>query len=395
MVTPTQLEEWLREVEERPLSGVVIVRLVIQRLKTLTERNEELLSENIQLRSGNRVEEYEKRIANLEYQLNLLRRQFGDLPAGSTLPTPPQVGINLLFYTPTGKVLRMVMPTEAFVSGEKLINFSAESWQATPKTVRILAVTDQEEILFVFNTGRATTLAVSVIPISASPDWTNAYSVDPHASEDLAVAYPVARMTLFDSCVQVSGRGCAKKMMRSAFESHLSKSFIGAGVKQAQDKTACLTLCNAGESLALATREGYLLALPVNSLPYTIEEVIKLSSTDYIVSAFSPAKKTSLAIITQQGKVVHREMGWLETAASFKSHGQAILSPARREAGTRLVGAAALEDKDWLIALHQDGIITAHRAADLFASGAIPHAADLVDVTTLDGKLLSTTRQEV
>jgi hypothetical protein len=47
------------------------------RLRELTERNEELLAENIALENGTRVDEYRKQIAHLEYQLDLLKRRFG------------------------------------------------------------------------------------------------------------------------------------------------------------------------------------------------------------------------------------------------------------------------------------------------------------------------------
>src|SRR5512133_4191717 len=72
-----KIEEWMKEAEARPESAVTIVRLIARRLGELTARNEELLAENIALQNGTRVEEYQKRIAHLEYQLDLLKRRFG------------------------------------------------------------------------------------------------------------------------------------------------------------------------------------------------------------------------------------------------------------------------------------------------------------------------------
>jgi predicted RNase H-like nuclease (RuvC/YqgF family) len=72
-----KIDEWMKEAEERPESAVMIVRLIARRLRELTERDEELLAENIALQNGTRVEEYQKRIAHLEYQLDLLKRRFG------------------------------------------------------------------------------------------------------------------------------------------------------------------------------------------------------------------------------------------------------------------------------------------------------------------------------
>src|SRR5690349_15091230 len=83
-----KIDEWMKEAETRPESAVMIVKLVTKRLRELAERNEELLTENIALQNGTRVEEYQKRIAHLEYQLDLLRRRFGAEEAMLTdLPT--------------------------------------------------------------------------------------------------------------------------------------------------------------------------------------------------------------------------------------------------------------------------------------------------------------------
>src|SRR5919109_3975667 len=96
-----KIDEWMKEVEERPESALTIVRLVTRRLRDLTERNEGLLAENIALQNGTRVEEYQKRIAHLEYQLELLKRRFGadesllaELPMASAETTT----LSLLVY---------------------------------------------------------------------------------------------------------------------------------------------------------------------------------------------------------------------------------------------------------------------------------------------------------
>ena len=89
-----KIDEWMKEAEARPESAVTIVKLVAKRLRELTERNEELLTENIALQNGTRVEDYQKRIAHLEYQLDLLKRRFGadEVAAGRT---PESVGRSL------------------------------------------------------------------------------------------------------------------------------------------------------------------------------------------------------------------------------------------------------------------------------------------------------------
>src|SRR5512132_778564 len=110
-----KIDEWMKEAETRPESAVTIVRLVAKRLRELTERNEELLAENIALQNGTRVEEYQQRIAHLEYQLDLLKRRFGAEEAllaefpGNTVETST---LSLLIYNTYGRVLRIEIDSD-------------------------------------------------------------------------------------------------------------------------------------------------------------------------------------------------------------------------------------------------------------------------------------------
>src|SRR5688500_1317366 len=101
-----KIDEWMKEAEARPESAVTIVKLVAKRLRELTERNEVLLAENIALQNGTRVEEYQKRIAHLEYQLDLLKRRFrADESMLAELPTPSveKSTLSLLIYNNYGR----------------------------------------------------------------------------------------------------------------------------------------------------------------------------------------------------------------------------------------------------------------------------------------------------
>src|SRR5512133_241190 len=105
-----KIEEWMREAEARPESAVTIVRLIARRLGELSDRNEELLTENIALQNGTRVEEYQKRIAHLEYQLDLLKRRFGaDEAALAELPVNRVEAstLSLLIYNAYGRIFRV------------------------------------------------------------------------------------------------------------------------------------------------------------------------------------------------------------------------------------------------------------------------------------------------
>src|SRR5690606_4470818 len=106
-----KIDEWMKEAEERPASAVAIVKLVANRLRELTERNEELLAENIALENGTRVDDYRKQIAHLEYQLDLLKRRFGvddlssvEMPVTATVEDST---LSLLIYNARGRVFRV------------------------------------------------------------------------------------------------------------------------------------------------------------------------------------------------------------------------------------------------------------------------------------------------
>src|SRR5215510_296913 len=111
----TKIEEWMKEAEERPESAVTIVRLIARRLRELSERDEELLAENIALQNGTRVEEYQKRIAHLEYQLDLLKRRFG-VDEGTLVELPTRSAesstLNLLVYNAHGRIFRLELNSE-------------------------------------------------------------------------------------------------------------------------------------------------------------------------------------------------------------------------------------------------------------------------------------------
>ena len=117
-----KIDEWMKEAETRPESAVTIVRLIARRLQELTGRNEELLTENIALQNGTRVEEYQKRIAHLEYQLDLLRRRFGsdesllaELPSASV----ETATLSLLIYNTYGRIFRVELNSDVQALGHK------------------------------------------------------------------------------------------------------------------------------------------------------------------------------------------------------------------------------------------------------------------------------------
>jgi len=379
MITPEQIEEWIRELEERPASGPKLIRGIGNRLRELDSWNQELLADNIALRSEHRVEEYEQRIANLEYQLELLKRQLSGLtPASALTPTVDETPRIPLFHA-SGKVLTPPIPPN-LSPGPLPVQLSAPI-PPGDEPPGLLICSPREEILFVFDSGRSQTLAIA--NIKESLDWDSASVVSPRAGESLVAALPIARLPLADHCVQVSRRGFAKKMMRPSFENFIARGMVGAGVKTKNDRAAFLALCAKDDLLTLVTWEGFVVCLPNLGLPYAVEQIMQVGLTDHLVSAFTAGSKSEILFITNTGKAIRRETSWLEPAGSFRARGQAVIPPARRESGTRLAGAVPVTSDDWLLALHADGTFSATPVPELMDAGSLPPGGEVLSVVTV------------
>jgi len=381
VITPEKIDEWIHEAEERPSSASLIIRFIGNRLIDLAKWNDELQADNLALRSEKKVEEYEERIANLEYQTELLKRQFsGDTDLlVQTIPNTSlaKIGnknVNLIIYHPHGQVLRIEIPDLDLASNKKTGSFSGD---LTPfdLPLRIVAVRENEEMLFAFDSGRTVTMPVDAIP-AISPDnmdWQNSYLQPPLGTEELAFIQPVGRMALHESCIQVSRKAFVKKIKESLFETYLHKSYIGTGIKSPPDKTCELVLSGKKENLVLVSQEGYLRCLSIDALPTTIEEVLHLGVNDHVIAAFTTTSRSPagsiLLFITQNGKVIQRNPDWLEVASSYKTKGQSVFSKERRESGVRMVGAAFATEEDWGISLRSDGKLSFSKIHDLLGSG--------------------------
>jgi DNA gyrase/topoisomerase IV subunit A len=389
LISPTKIDEWIREVEERPASAELIIRYIANRLSELVKRDEELAAQNIDLLSGRKVEQYESRIASLEYQLELLKRQLGGeviLPTEMPSSTPMQEMVNVVLFHPSGRVFRLEMEPAELGAMEKLARIEGEvSPEGIPPTVMV--TNSQEELLFIFDSGRTVAHAVTQLPINPVENlaWQQAFFEEPRVREELAAIQPIATMPLYELSIQASRRGFVKKVKMSSFTSHVGEDYIGTGVKIKADKTCGLAFANKDDLFVLVSQEGSVFSMPVERLPIAIEEVIRLGITDHIVSSFVVSQKPSILFVTQNGKAVHRDSSWLEVANSFKTKGQAILSKERREAGIRIVGAAPVDEMDWGIFLHADGSLTVHKLKDLLARGSVTSAqipATILSFTT-------------
>jgi DNA gyrase/topoisomerase IV subunit A len=368
-----KIEEWMKEVEERPESAATIVRLVVRRLRELSERNEELLAENIALQNGTRVEEYQKRIVHLEYQLDMLKQRFGmDSTALENFPsqTAEASPMNMLIYNAQGQIIRVELDTETREIGNITGNMITEH-----EAPRLLAVTSNENLLLLFTSGRVETYSVNDIPtMQPGGTWTWEQATmpnEPHASEQLACVVPFSHLPLSDFLLQISRRGYTKKTLTSMSESILNNHFIGKGATQKSDQPFDLTLARKNDHAALVTCEGKVLAFDVEKLSYTAEERIRLSTTDYVIGSFIIPSDTSLLCITQTGKVIQRDNQSIETSKSSLSKGQSLIPPSRLEQGTRFMGAVAVKDTNQIAILDAAGRINIHDVEAMTGSGSV------------------------
>ncbi len=368
-----KIDEWMQEAEARPESAVTIVKLVAKRLRELTERNEELLTENIALQNGTRVEEYQKRIAHLEYQLDLLKRRFGtdetafvELPANNVEAST----LSLLIYNTYGRVFRAELNSDVQTLGR-----IADETLQNSEQPRLLTVPSNEEVLLLFTSGRVSTCAVtSISTVEAGNEWTwdkAAMPNEPRAGEFLACIMPISRLPLSEFFLQVSRRGCVKKTMTSMAQSILGNHYLGKGTVQKSDQPFDVTLCQKKDLYGFVTLEGKLLGLDVNELSYSAEERIKLTASDYVIASFVPHPEESMLFVTQTGKVIHREQDSLELSKSPLAKGQSLISPARLEQGVRFIGAASVRDADRIAALDSKGNLKVHEAGSITGVGSI------------------------
>jgi DNA gyrase/topoisomerase IV subunit A len=376
-----KIDEWMKEAEERPESAVTIVRLIARRLRELSERDEELLAENIALQNGTRVEEYQKRIAHLEYQLDLMKRRFGvDEGTLVELPTPhvePSI-LNLLVYNIHGRIFRLELNPRAVSGGNsdiKELGRITSDMVTDHEPPRILTVPSNEDVLLLFTSGRVDTYPVSNIPaveLGGTWDWGQAaLPNEPRGGETLACIAPFSHLPISDFFLQISRRGCAKKTMTSMAQSILGNHYIGKGALQKSDQPFDLALSHKKDRAAFVTYEGKAIAFDVDDLSYATEERIKLSATDYVIASFSAPADTTLLCVTQTGKVLQRESKSIELSKSSNAKGQTLIPPSRLEQGVRFMGAASVKDSDSVAVLDATGRLNIHSVDSMTGNGSV------------------------
>jgi hypothetical protein len=401
VITPDKIKEWIGEVEERPESAALIIQQIANRLLELTRQVEAIRAENIALKSGVRVEEYERYIAHLEYQLELLKRQFGgEVPVSDDLPPadqPPVEIPHVLLYDPGGRVLHFPISDDALVNGGQLVQVDGDL-TPTDDPPRLMVVPSTEELLFVFVSGRVASLPVSELsplPQEGQPSWSDApVPYEPHAGDTLACITPISRMALSGYFVQISRRGYVKKIRIAMAKSILANHYIGKGVDMPTDQTLEVLLSNQDDRLVLVSHQGYLLCLETEMVSPAVEEAMRLGSSDHLVSAFIARPGQGYLVMTQLGKLIYRLGNTLETTPTLKRKGQAVFSARRREQGVRVVAAGVVREDDWGLALHQDGRLTVHAMRDVLGAGTLPVDGVLLAFTIFPAPAIGTSATE-
>jgi DNA gyrase/topoisomerase IV subunit A len=158
----------------------------------------------------------------------------------------------------------------------------------------------------------------------------------------------------------------------------LANHYIGSGVKLPLDRTFNISLSGKEDHLILVSHEGYLIRMEMTRISSSVEEAIRLGTSDHLVSSFFFHPGSSIVVMTQIGKAIQITEDRLEAAKSLKTKGQTAFSAQRREKGVRVVGAGSVSNDDWAAGLHQDGQIKLYSLKEIFASGRVPEQSELL-----------------
>jgi DNA gyrase/topoisomerase IV subunit A len=174
-------------------------------------------------------------------------------------------------------------------------------------------------------------------------------------------------MASFEQCLQLSRRGYGRKILKTFFQKYVSQGNVGKGIDLSNitDAPLNLTLCNGDDLFVIVTKQGYVLSLPANTLPVAGDKVIKLDPDDYVITSFILKENQSLVVVTQEGRAVRFESGWLKPAAGSGGKGQPIWAKSKITAGIQVAGAVAAEEEDWGLGLKQDGALVAVKIGDI------------------------------
>jgi DNA gyrase/topoisomerase IV subunit A len=363
MINRSKIDDWIRQVEATPIVAPLLIRQIMDRLIELDQANESLRAENLELSSGNRVKELEKKISELEFQVDLLKRQL----SGHTSEIR-EIAISLLVFNDRGQVVRLALNQETFSGSQPFATVSGIP-HIQSRNFYMTTVFEFDQLLLVTSSGRTMTVPAEMIPaaVNNQPDWSASYQVDLHTQEELIWILPITRLHNFNHCIQVSRFGYGRKIDVQFFKTFIANHNLGKGTKFNFDRTLNLILSNDDQTLVLASKAGNLISLETASLPISLTEIIKFKVGDYAVSAGLVANDQVLVGVTHTGFAFLQSLEGVKAGKSFKHK----LAPGAGDGEGSLVGAIALFPKDWVVLYREDGTLTSVRASAISSKGSL------------------------
>ncbi len=367
MITRARIEDWIRQVQAAPAAAPIIIRQITDRLLELDTINEQLRAENQELTSGNRIREYERKITELEFQLDLLKRQVSGGEAPAAAPSPEVA--EFLLYSDHGQLLRFQLAASALVDRAAAARIGG-SLMPESYRVGLLPVDRRDRILFQFSSGRTADLPVEEIPVSQGDglQWEEAYSLSLRSMEELVTALPITRLSWFSHVIQVSRFGYARKLANNYLQTFISSHNTGKGVKFEFDRVLALVLCNEEDLFVAVSKAGTALSLSAANLPVALEEILRFKVGDFLVAAGTLAAEQSLIAVTQAGVAYRQPAAWYQTSKPAERKTR-LLGGEKVEPGFALAGAAAAGEEDWGLLLREDGELFTFKVAGLSQRG--------------------------
>jgi DNA gyrase/topoisomerase IV subunit A len=380
MITRARIEDWIRQVQAAPAAGPIIIRQITDRMLELDAMNETLRAENLELTSGNRVREFEKKISELEFQIDLLRRQVGpgqpssgQPGSGQPIEAPTAVQMHdLLLFNDHGQLLHFQLAPSALVDRTTVARVGSS---AMPEAYRggLVATSLRDRLLFLYSSGRTADLALEDIPIVSGEtlDWDQSHNLQIRSMEELVAVIPITKLSWASHAIQVSRFGYARRLANSYLQSFISSHNTGKGVKFDFDRVLNLVLCNEEDLFVAVSKAGTVLSQSAGNVPVSLGEMIRFKVGDFLVAAFTLDADQSLLAVTQSGVAYRHPASLYQTSKPAERKTRSVGSE-KSEAGPlagALAGAAAAGNEDWGVILSEDGALEVFKASEISVRG--------------------------
>jgi hypothetical protein len=195
-------------------------------------------------------------------------------------------------------------------------------------------------------------------------DWEQPFQIDMRSGERLIGILPITDAPLKAGCVQISRKGLARHIPQDYFQSFLQEQNLGKGVRTAADQPLNLVLGNPTDIYVLVSRNGFISAMPVQSLSITLEDTIKLDMKDYLVSAFIIQPDENLVCVLDSGALYLQKNPWTDPEDANGSKRRLLLGGAKA-GGVQMVGAGAAGTEGWVLSLTRRGEIKMTKLSEL------------------------------